>query len=96
MRSPPTLARTTRTYAPRARSPNLRVLDASGNRLSGPLPAALGYPARLRELRLGRNALSGRLPGGLGAQLGALTELDLSGNQLDPGSGLPNWLVLDG
>ena len=52
-----------------------------GNKLSGPIPAALGQLGALTELYLDQNELSGPIPAELG-QLGALTDLLLNENQL--------------
>ena len=60
---------------------HLAVLDLSGNRLRGEIPATLGELPRLRRLRLGRNAFGGGVPqGALAAP--ELREVDVSGNRL--------------
>ena len=59
----------------------LVMLNLSGNRLTGVIPAELGQLRALVELNLDSNQLSGSIPAELG-QLGALTQLALDGNQL--------------
>lgn len=58
---------------------NLRVLDASGNRMTG-VPAEIGKLGNLRVLDLSNNRLTG-LPLEMG-QLSNLETLDLSGNDI--------------
>ncbi|XP_058114808.1 LRR receptor-like serine/threonine-protein kinase RGI3 [Magnolia sinica] len=52
---------------------SLQVIDASDNRLSGPLTPSLGALAQLTKLVLGRNRLSGRIP----AELRSCSKLQL-------------------
>ena len=59
---------------------NLRLLDLSFNRLSGPIPAAIGRLRKLRKLYLNDNALSGPIPPALGEL--DLRHVELSGNAL--------------
>jgi Leucine-rich repeat (LRR) protein len=70
----------------------LRIADLSSNALSGSLPAlAAGL---LQQLDLSDNSFTGQLPTDL-AQLPALRQLSLTGNQLAPMQGLPAGLQLD-
>ncbi|KAH6786214.1 BRI1 like [Perilla frutescens var. hirtella] len=63
-------------------------LDLSYNRLSGAIPAALGWMSYLQVLNLGHNSISGEIPLSLGG-LKSAGVLDLSHNHLEgliPGS----------
>jgi hypothetical protein len=64
----------------------IRVIDLSGNKLSGPIPNAfvasgLGFP-NLQILRLFDNQITGGPPGLGGAMFPALTSFELHGNNL--------------
>ena len=57
------------------------MLDLSGNRLSGTVPAELGRLANLENLNLAKNRLTGGIPAALG-ELSSLVYLSLADNQL--------------
>lgn len=73
-------------------SGNLRVIDLSSNSLTGSLPAPAA--GSLQRLDLSNNNFTGQLPADL-AQLPALRQLQLTGNELAPMQGLPAVLQLD-
>lgn len=73
-------------------SDNLRLLDLSGNALSGSLPALAAES--IQQLDLSNNSFKGQLPAHL-AELPALQQLWLAGNALAPMQGLPAVLALD-
>jgi Leucine-rich repeat (LRR) protein len=73
-------------------SGNLRVLDLSSNALSGSLPALAA--GSLQQLDLSNNSLTGQLPGDF-AELPALRQLRLTGNELARMQGLPAFLAID-
>jgi Leucine-rich repeat (LRR) protein len=58
---------------------SIRVLDLSGNLLTGSIPQEIENDTYLERLRLGGNALGGTIPRGLCA-LTRLKELDIAGN----------------
>ncbi|KAI3809026.1 hypothetical protein L1987_24992 [Smallanthus sonchifolius] len=61
---------------------NLRYLNISAAKLSGPIPHQLANLSNLLHLNLSSNFLSGSIPVSFG-DLTSLTHLDLSGNQLE-------------
>ncbi|KAJ1269085.1 hypothetical protein BS78_07G183700 [Paspalum vaginatum] len=61
--------------------PYLRILELSGNRLTGGIPPSVGSLSRLTVLNLADNLLSGAIPGSL-TSLAALKHLDLANNRL--------------
>ncbi|KAL8141875.1 hypothetical protein V2J09_014907 [Rumex salicifolius] len=65
-------------------------IDASRNRLEGPIPDAIGDLVSLRSLNLAHNNFTGRIPPSL-SNLTLLESLDLSFNRLD--GGIPTELV---
>jgi len=65
---------------------SIRVLDLSGNALTGSIPQEIANDIHLERLRLGGNALGGRIPSGLCA-LTRLKELDVAGNVLEDSIG---------
>jgi Leucine-rich repeat (LRR) protein len=73
-------------------SGNLRVLDLSSNALSGSLPSLAA--GSLQQLDLSNNSLTGQLPADV-AELPALRQLRLTGNELARLQGLPAFLALD-
>ncbi|KAL8141946.1 hypothetical protein V2J09_014978 [Rumex salicifolius] len=66
------------------------LIDASRNRLEGPIPDAIGDLVSLRSLNLAHNNFTGRIPPSL-SNLTLLESLDLSFNRLD--GGIPTELV---
>ncbi|GKV30348.1 hypothetical protein SLEP1_g39165 [Rubroshorea leprosula] len=67
---------------------NLRIVDLSGNKLTGEIPVQISVLLELVQLNLSRNQLTGRIPSDIG-QMRQLESLDLSQNQLSghlPGS----------
>ncbi|XP_020218845.1 LRR receptor-like serine/threonine-protein kinase RPK2 isoform X1 [Cajanus cajan] len=60
---------------------SLKLLDASGNQITGPIPAGLGDMISLVSLNLSRNHLQGQIPISLG-QLKDLKFLSLADNNL--------------
>ena len=56
-------------------------LSLAGNKLTGSLPAELGYLTNLQVLELAGNSLDGALPAAWG-RLGSLEVLELAGNHL--------------
>ncbi|KAI3516100.1 hypothetical protein L1887_15010 [Cichorium endivia] len=64
---------------PLGRLANLRGIDISHSRLTGPMPESLGKLRSLEVLDLSHNYLTGPIP----TFLGNLSELDLSFNQLN-------------
>ncbi|KAF5748926.1 LRR receptor-like serine/threonine-protein kinase RPK2 [Tripterygium wilfordii] len=60
---------------------SLKLLDASGNQISGPIPPSFGELISLTGLNLSWNPLQGHIPSSLG-QLSGLKFLSLSGNSL--------------
>ncbi|KAK9096150.1 hypothetical protein Sjap_021647 [Stephania japonica] len=61
---------------------SLRMLDLSGNQLTGTIPSSLSKLSQLEELDLGNNAFVGNLSSIAWSNLSSLRMLDLSGNQL--------------
>ncbi|GMH05024.1 hypothetical protein Nepgr_006864 [Nepenthes gracilis] len=61
---------------------SLRMLDLSGNALSGQVPSSIGDFSSLQILNLSRNSVIGSVPRDIG-ELKALEVLDLSHNQLN-------------
>nr|XP_007152074.1 hypothetical protein PHAVU_004G099900g [Phaseolus vulgaris]ESW24068.1 hypothetical protein PHAVU_004G099900g [Phaseolus vulgaris] len=60
----------------------LEVLDFSGNKLQGEIPASLGSICTLKNLDLNNNMLEGPIPVEFGKVMNSLKVLDLSGNKL--------------
>ncbi|KAI9121682.1 hypothetical protein K1719_008715 [Acacia pycnantha] len=60
---------------------SLKFLDASGNRIAGPVPVGLGELVSLVSLNLGRNQLQGSIPASLG-QMKNLVFLSMASNNL--------------
>ncbi|XLR66991.1 hypothetical protein HN51_009576 [Arachis hypogaea] len=60
---------------------SLKVIDLSGNHLTGEIPKEIGYLVGLNELNLSRNNLKGEIPSEIG-NLTSLESLDLSRNDL--------------
>jgi hypothetical protein len=61
--------------------PNLKVLDLSGNRLTGGLPGSFGKMTNIRHMSLQGNLLQFKIPSSW-SELKNLTYLDLSSNKL--------------